>query len=52
MGFIGMIKLVACLIAQQRDNIRQSDIRWNPEERSLPIEMTSINMNHMQQDDA
>ena len=52
MGFIGMIKMVACLVAQQRDNIRQSDIRWNPEERSLPIEMTSINNNHMQQNDA
>ena len=37
MGFIGMIKMVACLVAQQRDNIRQSDIRWNPEERGLPV---------------
>ena len=27
MGFIGMIKMVACLVAQQRDNIRESDIR-------------------------
>ena len=52
MGFIGMIKMVACLVAQRRDNIRQSDIRWNPEERSLPKEMTTINNNHMQQDDA
>ena len=52
MGFIGMIKMVACLVAQQRDNIRQSDIRWNPEERALPVKTTSINNNHMQQDDA
>ena len=52
MGFIGMIKMVACLVAQRRDNIRLSDIRWNPEERSLPKEMTTINNNHMQQDDA
>ena len=52
MGFIGMIKMVACLVAQRRDNIRQSDIQWNPEERSLPKEMTTINNNHMQQDDA
>ena len=36
MGFIGMIKMVACLVAQRRDNIRQTDIRWNPGERSLP----------------
>ena len=35
MGFIGMIKRVACLVAQQRDNILQSDILWNPEEQSL-----------------
>ena len=47
MGFIGMIKMVACLVAQRRDNIHQSDIQWNPEERSLPKEMTSINNNHM-----
>ena len=52
MGFIGMIKMVACLVAQRRDNIRQSDIRWNPEERSLPKGMTTINNNHVQQDDA
>ena len=52
MRFIGMIKMVAYLVAQRRDNIRQSDIRWNPEERSLPKEMTTINDNHMQQDDA
>ena len=52
MRFIGMIKVVACLVAQRRGNIRQSDIRWNPEERSLLIEMTSINNNHMQQNDA
>ena len=52
MGFIGMIKMVACLVAQRRGNIRQPDIQWNPEERSLPIEMTSINNNHMQQNDA
>ena len=52
MGFIGMIKMVACLVAHKRDNIRQSDIQWNPEERSLSIEMTSINNNHTQQNDA
>ena len=52
MGFIGMIKMVACLVAQRRDNIRQTDIRWNPGERSLPKGMTTINNNHMQQDDA
>ena len=52
MGFIGMIKMVACLVAQRRDNIRQSDIRWNPEERSLPKRVTTINHKHMQQDDA
>ena len=52
MRFIGMIEMVACLVAQRRDNIRQSDIQWNPEERSLPKEMTTINNNHMQQDDA
>ena len=48
MGFIGMIKMVACLVAQRRDNIRQTDIRWNPGERSLPKRMTTINNNHMQ----
>ena len=37
MGFIGMIKMVSCLVAQQRDNILQSDIWWNPEEQGLPI---------------
>ena len=52
MGFIGMIKMVACLVAQRRENIRQSDIRWNPEERSLPKRVTTINHKHMQQDDA
>ena len=52
MGFIGMIKMVACLVAQRRDNIRQSDIRWNPEEQSLPKRVTTINSKHMQQDDA
>ena len=36
MGFIRMIKMVACLVAQRRDNIRQTDIRWNPGVRSLP----------------
>ena len=36
MGIIRMIKRVACLVAQRRDNIRQTDIRWNPGERSLP----------------
>ena len=36
MGFIGMIKMVACLVAQRRDDIRQTDIRWNPGVRSLP----------------
>ena len=36
MGFIGMIKMVACLVAQRRDNIRQTDIRWNPGVLSLP----------------
>ena len=52
MGFIGMIKMVACLVAQQRDNIRQSDIRWNPEERGLPVRTITIDNNNMQQDDA
>ena len=47
MGFIGMIKMVACLVAQRRDNIRQTDIRWNPGERSLPKGMTSINIEHI-----
>ena len=36
MGFIGMIKMVACLVAQQRDDIRQSDNQMYPEGRSLP----------------
>ena len=36
MGFIGMIKRVACLVAQRRNDIRQTDIRWNPGVRSLP----------------
>ena len=52
MGFIGMIKMVACLVAHRSDNIRQTDVRWNPWERSLPKEMTTINNNHVQQDDA
>ena len=47
MGFIGMIKMVACLVAQRRDDIRQSDIQWNPEEQSLPKEMTTIICNKM-----
>ncbi len=48
MGFIGMIKMVACLVAQRSDNIRQTDIRWNPGERSLLKGMTSINIKHIQ----
>ena len=48
MVFIGMIKMVACLVAQRSDNIRQTDIRWNPGERSLPKGMTTINNKHMQ----
>ena len=44
--------MVACLVAQQRDNIRQSDIRWNLEERGLSVKTISINNNHKQQDDA
>ena len=36
MGIIGMIKGVACLVAQRRNDIRQTDIRWNPGVRSLP----------------
>ena len=48
MGFIGMIKMVACLVAQRRNDIRQTDIRWNPGERSLPKGMTSVNIKHMQ----
>ena len=36
MGFIGMIKGVACLVAQRRNDIRQTDIRWNLGVRSLP----------------
>ena len=35
-GVIGMIKRVACLVAQRRNDIRQTDIRWNPGVRSLP----------------
>ena len=34
-GVIGMIKMVACLVAQRRNDIRQTDIRWNPGVRSL-----------------
>ena len=48
MGFIGMIKVGACLVAQRSDNIRQTDVRWNPGERSLPKGMTTINNKHMQ----
>ena len=48
MGFIGMIKMVACLVAQRSDNIRQTNIRWNPREGSLPKGMTTINIKHMQ----
>ena len=48
MGFIGMIKMVACLVSRRSDNIRQTDIRWNPRERSLPEGMTTINIKHMQ----
>ena len=48
MGFIRMIKMVACLVAQRSDNIRQTDIRWNPGVRSLPRRMATINNNHMQ----
>ncbi len=36
MGFIGMIKKGACLVAQRRSDIRRTDIRWNPGVRSLP----------------
>ena len=43
MGFIGMIKMVA----QRSDNIRQTDIRWNPGVRSLPKRMATFNNNHM-----
>ena len=35
-GVIVMIKSVACLVAQRRNDIRQTDIRWNPGVRSLP----------------
>ena len=35
-GVIGMIKRVACLVVQSRNDIRQTDIRWNPGVRSLP----------------
>ena len=48
MGSIGMIKMVPCLVAQRRDNIRQTDIRWNPGVRSLPKWMATFNNNHMQ----
>ena len=48
MGFIGMIKMVAFLVAQRSDNIRQTDIRWNPGERSVPKGMTTIIIKHMQ----
>ena len=48
MGFIGMIKRVACLVAQRRNDIRQTDIRWNPGVRSLPKRMATFNNNHMQ----
>ena len=48
MGFIWMIKMVACLVAERSDNIRQTDIRCNPGERSLPKGMTTINIKHMQ----
>ena len=47
-GVIGMIKRVACLVAQRRNDIRQTDIRWNPGERSLPKGMTTTNIKHMQ----
>ena len=36
MGIIGMSKRVACLVAQRRNDIRQTDIRRNPGVRSLP----------------
>ena len=36
MGFIGMIKMVACLVAQQRGDIRQSDNQSYPEGWGLP----------------
>ena len=52
MGFIGMIKMVACLVAQRRDNIRQTDIRWNLGSGAYRKGMTTINNNHVQQDDA
>ena len=48
MGFIGMIKMVACLVAQRSDNIRETDIRWDPGQRSLPKGMTTTNIKHMQ----
>ena len=36
MGFIGMIKNVSCLVAQQRGDNRQSDNQSYPEGRGLP----------------
>ena len=36
MGFIGMIKMVACLVAQHRGDIFQLDNQTYPEGRSLP----------------
>ena len=35
MGIIGMIKRVACLVTQRRNDIRQTDIRWNLGLRNL-----------------
>ena len=35
MGFIGMIKMVACLVAQKRGDIRQSDNQSYPKGRGL-----------------
>ena len=46
-GVIGMIKRVACLVAQRRNDIRQTDIRWNPGVWSLPKRMATFNNNHM-----
>ena len=36
MGFIGMIKMVACLVAQRRGDIRQSNNQSYPKGRGLP----------------
>ena len=36
MGIIGMIKMVACLLAQQRGYIHMSDNQSYPEGQSLP----------------